>query len=54
MNQIKSADDCPAVEKHTASPSGYVAWHDWAEKKSRRHKQIKCPTCGYLAIWKRK
>lgn len=35
-------------------PTGYLAWHAWAERKSRRHYQVKCPKCGLLHIWKRK
>jgi hypothetical protein len=46
--------DCPRIRLHTPAPSGYLAWHEWAEKKSRRHHQVVCPGCGLLAIWKRK
>lgn len=48
------ADDCPAVETHTACPSGYVAWHEWAERMSKTHRQKRCPVCGLLAIWEKK
>lgn len=47
-------EDCPEVEKHTKHPSGYVAHAEWAEKKSLKHYVIKCPACGFFAIWKRK
>lgn len=47
-------DTCPDIRKHTKCPAGYVAWHDWAEKKAVRHRQVQCPTCGLFAIWKRK
>lgn len=40
--------------KHTKCPEGYIQWHNWAEKKSIRHYQVKCPCCGLFAIWKRK
>lgn len=54
MSQVyKSADDCPKVGTHTKSPSGYGQWDVWAAKKSKRHKQIRCPECGYFAIWVR-
>jgi len=42
---------------HTVVPErrqSYCAWHEWAEKKSRRHYQVKCPVCGLWKIWKRK
>lgn len=35
-------------------PSGYIDWHEWAEKKTKTHKQIKCKGCGLFHIWKRK
>jgi hypothetical protein len=46
--------ECTRAHLHTRCPSGYLAWHEWAEKKSRRHYQVKCPGCGRFAIWKRK
>lgn len=52
--KYKKAEDCPDVRKHTKTPSGYIQFHEWAEKKSKTHKQIKCPTCGFWAIWVKK
>lgn len=47
-----NVDECPDGWKlHTKSPSGYLAWHEWAEKKSKTHKQKRCPTCKLFAIW---
>jgi hypothetical protein len=46
-----SKDDCPDKAKHTNCPSGYLGWHDWAEKKRRTHRQKRCPTCGFWSIW---
>lgn len=40
--------------KHTPCPSGYIEWHEWAEKKARTHDQHRCPVCDGWAIWKRK
>lgn len=37
--------------KHTKAPSGYMEWYYWAERKSKTHKQIKCPDCGLFKIW---
>lgn len=51
---IKRVEDCPQRHLHTRCPEGYLAWHAWAEHKSRRHYQVRCPGCGYLTIWKRK
>ena len=48
-------EPCPRARLHTQNqPRGYVAWFEWAEKKSRRHYQVKCPGCGRFEIWKRK
>jgi len=46
--------ECPKQKLHTKGPVMYVKWHEWAEKKSRRHYQVQCPGCGRYAIWKRK
>lgn len=45
---------CADVAKHTQQPLGYLAWHEWAEKKARTHDQHQCPTCGLWTIWRRK
>lgn len=48
---------CSKAHLHTTDPSeplGYLAWHDWAERKSRRHYQVRCPGCGLYKIWRRK
>jgi hypothetical protein len=45
--------NCPDVEKHTAAPTGYLAWHEWAARKAKTHTQHRCPTCGFWVIWKR-
>lgn len=37
--------------RHTKSPTGYVAWHEWAEKKAKTHEQERCPNCGLWAVW---
>jgi hypothetical protein len=37
--------------KHTPSPGGYVAWHEWAEKKAETHEQVRCPVCGRWSVW---
>lgn len=42
---------CPNFHDHTAAPEGYLAWHAWAAKKARTHKQEKCSGCGLYAIW---
>lgn len=45
---------CPDRKKHTKAPEGYQQWHDWADRKSRTHYQVKCSTCGLYAIWVKK
>lgn len=51
---LVSADECPSRRLHTTCPTRYLAWHEWADKKSRRHYQVACPGCGLFKIWKRK
>ena len=47
-------EDCPDAKKHTKSSEGYIARSDWMDRKSKRHNQEQCPTCGFWVIWKRK
>ena len=56
MPQLKRAipEVCSNYTEHTLEPEGYIAWHLWAEKMARTHKQVKCPTCGKYVIWKRR
>jgi hypothetical protein len=42
---------CPDEHKHTAAPSGYVAFFAWAERMSRTHRQLKCSGCGRWQLW---
>lgn len=50
--EYPSPEDCPDIANHTQGPSGsYVAWHEWAERMAQTHRQSRCPTCGYYAIW---
>jgi hypothetical protein len=44
--------DCPNEAEHTPEPHGYLAWHEWADAKSKTHRQTRCSGCGRLAIWK--
>lgn len=37
--------------RHTPCPQGYLAWHTWAERKAKTHRQKRCPDCGLWAIW---
>jgi hypothetical protein len=36
---------------HTPEPLGYLAWHEWADNKSKTHIQVRCPNCNLLKIW---
>lgn len=38
--------------RHTPQPVGYLAWHEWAERKARTHRQERCPGCGLWKIWR--
>lgn len=35
-------------------PVGYVAWHEWVERKARTHECQQCPKCQLWVIWTRK
>ena len=52
MKRIPVDPPCPNAAAHTPAPSGYVAWHLWAEEMGRTHTQAKCPGCGRYQIWK--
>lgn len=49
--KYRSAEECPQAATHTPSPDSYLGWHDWAEKMSETHEQVRCPECGYWTIW---
>jgi hypothetical protein len=42
--------ECPNAADHTPAPIGYLAWHEWAEERSRTHDQEECPGCGFWCI----
>lgn len=43
--------NCPREDLHTPAPRGYLAWHEWAEKKAKTHVQRRCPGCTLFSIW---
>jgi hypothetical protein len=47
-------NECPNAAKHTPHPSGYIEHEEWARKKMKTHKQVKCPGCGRFEIWVKK
>jgi hypothetical protein len=50
--RYERVEDCPkTTERHTPCPRSYLAWHEWAQKQARSHRQRKCPTCGLWAVW---
>ena len=52
--KFRRHQDCPDARKHTKCPEGYVEWDKWAEKMGKTHDQLRCSTCGFFVIWKRK
>lgn len=42
---------CSDTNYHTPQPSGYIEWHDWAERMTKTHVQKQCPTCGLWSWW---
>lgn len=47
-------ETCSQAHLHTPAPTGYIQWHEWAEGKSKTHRQRKCPGCGLYRIWEPK
>lgn len=43
--------ECPLAAEHTTAPSGYLAWHAWADEMSRTHRLTPCPGCNRFAVW---
>lgn len=43
--------DSRQCARHTAAPTSYIAWHNWAERKAKTHEQRRCPDCGFYTIW---
>ena len=48
------AEECPNIANHTECPDGYIARQEWAYRKGRRHKPVRCLVCGLWAIWVRR
>lgn len=46
--------DCPVTASHNLGPSGYLAWHEWAEEMAKTHTQKRCPGCKLWVIWEEK
>jgi hypothetical protein len=49
MTSLANQQAC--APQHTPAPAGYLAWHEWAEKKTETHEPQRCPNCGLWAIW---
>lgn len=45
---------CTNQKNHTKCPALYLAWHEWAERKGKTHKQRKCSGCNLWKIWELK
>lgn len=44
-------EKCPNRPHHTEGPEGYLAWHEWADKKAETHHQVACADCNLFVIW---
>jgi hypothetical protein len=44
---------CPREAEHRYGPSGYLAWHSWAEERAKTHRQRPCD-CGLWLLLERK
>lgn len=49
--QYRHASDCPDAALHTPHPSGYIAHANWADRMKKTHRQVRCQTCGFWAVW---
>lgn len=45
---------CVNEAAHTPSPTGYIAWTEWAEEMRKTHEQTRCEGCGLWLVWKEK
>ena len=44
--------DCPNIKNHAkGQPTWYEQRHQWAEKKSKTHTQVKCDYCWLFEVW---
>ena len=48
---MSSRTTCDDHTEPTVAPNNYAAWHVWAEKTSKTHKQKRCGECGLFKIW---
>ena len=44
-------EDCPLKDQHTPPPTSYLVFHDWAEKKAKTHRQMRCAGCHRWSVW---
>ncbi len=44
---------CPNLAQHTDQPTGYLAWHSWADRMAKAgwNNDQPCPGCGKHQIW---
>ena len=43
--------DLTCADHNDRQELDYVAWHEWARKRDKTHRQVKCPECGLFSIW---
>lgn len=46
----KRVRECPREAEHRYGPNGYLAWHEWAEERSKTHVQLECECGLYLLL----
>jgi hypothetical protein len=49
LSEQAAVMECPREAEHCYGPSGYVDWHDWADRRRKTHRQRKCE-CGYYLL----
>ena len=48
---VQDSASCPRAELHTSCPSGYIAWHGWADEMVKTHRAQRCPGCHLWRVW---
>ena len=52
MTRVLGKEHCPKAYEHTPEPSGYLAWHVWADGMDRLgYEQRQHDACGLWTQW---
>lgn len=51
---IKRGERVVKCRRSKDEPVGYIEWHEWAERKSKTHRQLRCHEHGLFHVWVRR